>query len=73
MGNVGLPLHPRGWSRSKSQARGRELLNLVGLGKRVEHLPDELSGGERQRVAIGTRIGVVRGNSFASLGLRYSF
>lgn len=50
--NVALPLHLRGWSRQKAHARAGELLTLVGLGKRVDHLPDELSGGERQRVAI---------------------
>jgi putative ABC transport system ATP-binding protein len=50
--NVGLPLHLRGWPRKKVEARGRELLELVKLGHRVGHLPDELSGGERQRVAI---------------------
>lgn len=32
--------------------RARELLQLVGLGDRLEHLPDQLSGGEQQRVAI---------------------
>ncbi len=32
--------------------RGRELLNAVGLGERLEHRPAELSGGEQQRVAI---------------------
>jgi len=50
--NVALPLHLRHWSRRKADARARELLGLVGLGERAEHLPDELSGGERQRVAI---------------------
>ncbi len=50
--NVSLPLHLRGWSRRRSRARSRELLDLVQLGARVDHLPDELSGGERQRVAI---------------------
>ncbi len=34
------------------EGRARELLDLVKLGHRVEHLADELSGGERQRVAI---------------------
>jgi len=32
--------------------RAAELLELVGLGKRVTHYPKELSGGEQQRVAI---------------------
>jgi putative ABC transport system ATP-binding protein len=50
--NVGLPLHLRGWPARKVKERARELLELVGLGKRLDHLPDELSGGERQRVAI---------------------
>ncbi len=50
--NVALPLHLRHWSRAKADARARELLGLVGLGERAEHLPDELSGGERQRVAM---------------------
>jgi putative ABC transport system ATP-binding protein len=50
--NVGLPLHLRGWAGSKVRERAHTLLHLVGLGDRLEHLPDELSGGERQRVAI---------------------
>ena len=50
--NVSLPLHLRGWSRRKSRQRARELLGLVQLDARIDHLPDELSGGERQRVAI---------------------
>jgi putative ABC transport system ATP-binding protein len=56
--NVSLPLHLRGWSRSKAQARASELLDLVGLGKRIEHLPEELSGGERQRVAIARALSI---------------
>jgi putative ABC transport system ATP-binding protein len=50
--NVALPLHLRGMPRRQVEARARELLDLVQLGKRLEHLPEELSGGERQRVAI---------------------
>lgn len=50
--NVALPLHLRGWPRRQAEARARELLGLVGLGARLDHLPDELSGGERQRTAI---------------------
>ncbi len=56
--NVGLPLHLRGWSRRQVDARARELLTLVQLGHRLEHLPDELSGGERQRVAIARALSV---------------
>jgi putative ABC transport system ATP-binding protein len=56
--NVSLPLHLRGWSKSKAQARARELLGLVGLAHRIEHLPEELSGGERQRVAIARALSV---------------
>ncbi len=50
--NVALPLHLKGIARREAEARARELLGLVQLGHRTEHLPDELSGGERQRVAI---------------------
>lgn len=34
------------------EERVRECLNLVGLGKRIHHMPQELSGGEQQRCAI---------------------
>ena len=50
--NVALPLHLRGSAASEIDERARELLELVQLGQRLDHLPDELSGGERQRVAI---------------------
>ena len=56
--NVGLPLHLRGWTRRKVDARARELLDLVQLGHRLQHLPDELSGGERQRVAIARALSI---------------
>ena len=56
--NVALPLHLRGWPRKKIEARARELLELVKLGERIDHLPDELSGGERQRVAIARALSV---------------
>jgi putative ABC transport system ATP-binding protein len=36
-----------------AKSRARELLDELGLGKRLSNLPGELSGGERQRVAIG--------------------
>jgi putative ABC transport system ATP-binding protein len=56
--NVSLPLHLRGWSKAKTRDRARELLDLVGLSKRVTHLPEELSGGERQRVAIARALSI---------------
>ncbi len=56
--NVGLPLHLRGWPRKKVDGRARELLNLVQLGHRLQHLPEELSGGERQRVAIARALSI---------------
>ena len=56
--NVGLPLHLRGWPRKKVDDRARELLALVQLSQRVQHLPEELSGGERQRVAIARALSI---------------
>ena len=56
--NVGLPLHLRGWPRAKVQERAAELLDLVQLGHRLTHLPEELSGGERQRVAIARALSI---------------
>jgi len=56
--NVGLPLHLRGWSRQRVHERASELLRLVKLEHRLEHLPEELSGGERQRVAIARALSI---------------
>jgi putative ABC transport system ATP-binding protein len=56
--NVSIPLHLRGWPRKKIDERARELLDLVGLRQRMEHLPEELSGGERQRVAIARALSI---------------
>jgi putative ABC transport system ATP-binding protein len=50
--NVELPLVFAGWDRSKRAERAGSLLDRVGLGDRMDHLPRELSGGQRQRVAI---------------------
>jgi putative ABC transport system ATP-binding protein len=58
MENVSIPLHLRGWPKKKINERALELLALVGLGARVDHLPDELSGGERQRCAIARALSV---------------
>lgn len=50
--NVALPLVYAGVSRKERHRRAAALLDSVGLGSRVDHLPNELSGGQRQRVAI---------------------
>jgi putative ABC transport system ATP-binding protein len=48
--NVELPL--MFLDRKADRARTREILELVGLSERADHLPRELSGGQMQRVAI---------------------
>jgi ABC-type lipoprotein export system ATPase subunit len=50
--NVGLPMEYAHVSPRERHTRAVELLELVGLGHRHDHRPNELSGGERQRVAI---------------------
>jgi lipoprotein-releasing system ATP-binding protein len=50
--NVCLPARMARTPAAQAEARGRELLERVGLRDRVEHKPYELSGGEQQRVAI---------------------
>jgi len=50
--NVGLPLLIDGQSLDKHKEKIGKLLNLVGLGDRKHHKPDQLSGGQQQRVAI---------------------
>jgi len=52
LGNVGLPMAIAGTPRSERRERAAKLLELVGLGPRMDHKPTELSGGEQQRVAI---------------------
>jgi ABC-type lipoprotein export system ATPase subunit len=52
MENVEIPLYEQRISGRERRTRAKELLELVGLGDRLGHLPNALSGGERQRVAI---------------------
>ena len=50
--NVELPALLRGENSAQSRASAKGLLEELGLGKRLDHLPAQLSGGEQQRVAL---------------------
>ena len=50
--NVELPLMFEPYDRAALRQRALELLDLVGLGHRVDHSPTKMSGGEQQRTAI---------------------
>jgi osmoprotectant transport system ATP-binding protein len=52
--NIGLVPSLEGWSRERTRARVREMLDLVGLepGEFATRYPSELSGGQRQRVGV---------------------
>lgn len=50
--NVELPAMLRGETGKASRQQAQALLEQLGLGKRLDHLPAQLSGGEQQRVAL---------------------
>jgi len=50
--NVQIPMLETNRPAGERKKRAAELLELVGLGHRLDHFPSKLSGGERQRVAI---------------------
>ena len=49
--NVLIPLMPEKIGKWEVK-KAKELLTILGLGKRMDHKPNELSGGEKQRVAV---------------------
>jgi lipoprotein-releasing system ATP-binding protein len=50
--NVCIPAFILGKPRKEAERRATGLLELLGLGERLNHKPNELSGGEQQRVAV---------------------
>jgi len=54
--NVEFVLRISGYPKKERKKRVEACLNMVGLGPRMHHLPQELSGGEQQRVAIARAI-----------------
>lgn len=62
--NVEFALRLAGYKGNRKE-RAMQCLNLVGLGKRAGHMPQELSGGEQQRVAIARAIAHKPGVIFA--------
>jgi putative ABC transport system ATP-binding protein len=50
--NVELPMMYNGLGGERRHQRAVEVLSLVGLETRIEHMPNQLSGGQQQRVAI---------------------
>ncbi len=50
--NVALPMIFQNIPKEERVKRATELLEMVGLGDRINHKPNELSGGQQQRVAI---------------------
>ena len=51
--NVEVPLYEQKISGKQRRKKAQEMLELVGLGDRMDHVPGQLSGGQRQRVAVG--------------------
>ena len=50
--NVALPLRLTGQQGEQASNAAKNLLTQLGLGQRIDHLPNQMSGGECQRVAI---------------------
>ena len=50
--NVMMPLLARGYTYKEAEAKAKEKLEMLEMGKRMNHKPNELSGGQQQRTAI---------------------
>ncbi len=56
--NVSLPLELDGIAPNVARKTAAEMLELVGMGTRKDHIPGKLSGGEQQRVAIARALAI---------------
>ena len=54
--NVELPMIYKGIPEEERRVRAKEVLKIVGLEKREDHMPNQMSGGQQQRVAIARAI-----------------
>ncbi len=54
--NVELPMIYKGVPEEERHKKAREVLKIVGLEKRENHMPNQMSGGQQQRVAIARAI-----------------
>ncbi|MEC7694888.1 MAG: ABC transporter ATP-binding protein [Candidatus Thermoplasmatota archaeon] len=54
--NVAFSLELSGMESSEAERRARSALERVGLGDRMDFIPDQLSGGQQQRVAVARAI-----------------
>ena len=50
--NICIPAYIAKTSVKKATEKAKYLLDLMGIGKRIDHKPNELSGGEQQRVSV---------------------
>jgi putative ABC transport system ATP-binding protein len=55
--NVAMAIQMKDPRAKDPRGQAKRLLELVGLGPRMHHLPEDLSGGQKQRVAIARALG----------------
>jgi polar amino acid transport system ATP-binding protein len=60
---IEAPTRVLGLSKDEANARAKELLDLVGLGEKIDEHPSRLSGGQQQRVAIARALAMQRPRS----------